>query len=157
MVPFVHNAAASFHEPVRIQLRVQPKPMFILGPRRVMEFDRNQLAYPAVRSRVIERLGEIRTPSKYVEQSSRAHVVTEAVRGILEDVAPKSRKTPHQHWISQRTMKLIEERDDACRRSANLGRAIQKCHAAVADARPDFATSPQAGSTIRFQASPMQD
>lgn len=88
VVPFVRTAAGSYHEPVRSRVRIQPRPISMPGPRRIVEYDRNQLAYPAVRKKIIERLEGVHTPPKYVEQTSRAHVVGETLRGILADVAP---------------------------------------------------------------------
>ena len=60
------------------------------------------------------------------------HVLNAAIVEILEEVIPKARKTAKQHWVSDVSLRAIEERGKVCKRSRHHGRAIAKCHAEAA-------------------------
>ena len=110
-----------------MQIQVKPAPITVASSRRFIELDRDQLAYPEVQRHIRSKLATLETLSKHVEQPSRSHVITEAVRNIFCEAAPESRKIKRQCWISAATIHAIELRDHTYKRSRNLGRGIKRC------------------------------
>ena len=110
---FAHAAEATYHEPVVLSVKMRVEVQQVTASRRIPGYDRSQLQHPVVKQELRRRLQEVETPSKHVEQSTRAHVVNESIRGILADIAPKPRKVPRQRWITALTMEIIDLRDSA--------------------------------------------
>ena len=131
---FAHSALGGFHEPLMARLQISPAPVSIAGSRRHAQFDRKALQEPAVQARVRVRLAELSTPSRYVEQTTRSHMLSSAIHGILCEEAPKPRKVMRKSWISDDTKAAICMRDEQFRRSRRLGRGIQRCHQEIAKA-----------------------
>ena len=72
---FAHSALGGFHEPLMARVQVTPAPISIAGSRRHAQFDRRALQEPAVQAEVRSRLAELSTPSRYVEQTTRSHML----------------------------------------------------------------------------------
>ena len=61
-----------------------------------------------------------------IEQATRTHIITEAVRPILVEVTPKERPEPRQHWISDATMFIIDSRHLMQRKIRHTGKILKK-------------------------------
>ena len=60
-----------------------------------------------------------------MEQSTRAHVVSNAIIEVLAAAALVATKVPGQSWISQRTLQIIERRDIVFKKVTGLGKAVK--------------------------------
>ena len=137
IVEWAHQPDGGYHEPVAIRLKVMPKPRVASVSRRVPQFDRNKLQDPAVQEKIRTDLASIVAPPIHFEQSTRSHVLTQAVRNVIENAAPKERKPKRQHWLSATSKSLIEARDLVFKQMRRCGRAIQKCHELASHGGPD--------------------
>ena len=89
----------------------QSKPQHMNASRRKPHFDRAKLQRPEVQQCIKRELAKIMTPPAYFEQTTRAHLVARAIRSVVEYAAPLEKKPQGQHWISDRSHKLVECRD----------------------------------------------
>ena len=85
----VHQVISGQHEAVKATLKVDPMLQTIIDSRRRETFDRSQLKDPAVQAIIRGKLAKLTTPSRFVEKNTRAHVLSRAVRGVLEEVIPE--------------------------------------------------------------------
>ena len=123
---FVHVVEGGNHEPIVLDVMVEPGSEIHNTSRRKLNFDKAKLKRPDVASAARAALAQIPLPSIELEQASRSHIVAEAIRNVLEEVAPKDKRTPKQHWVSARTVAIIEAKHDILREIRHTGRALKK-------------------------------
>lgn len=122
---------SSFHEPVLLDIMVVPKAQVVPVSRRICAFDRAKLTNPEVQREVRKSLAAIHVPPIAVEQTSRSHYVSEAIKAVRIAAAPRSQRTAKKHWVSCRSLITIEYRDCLQKRVRQLGRALKKLMAAA--------------------------
>lgn len=104
---WAHHAEAGYHEPLLMDIILTPVPPQMYASKRKPRFDRAKLQLPEVQQCIRKGLAQISTPPAYIEQTTRGFLVARAVRSVVEEVAPCELKPRKQHWVSDRSCKLI--------------------------------------------------
>lgn len=100
------------HELLATDFVIKPGSEQIPVSRRQLVFDKHKLKDPAVAEAVRNELASIPLPGRHIEQTSRSFIVLSVVQTLLCTHAPKDRKTPKNHWITEGTLLLIEFKDN---------------------------------------------
>lgn len=108
----MHVVEGGQHEAVAMDVTVEAGGGGYMRSRRKLDFDKAELRDPSVVAHLKRALSEIPLPGRNIEQESRAQYVAEAVRDVLQSVAPNAQREAKQHWISEHSLKIIEVRDD---------------------------------------------
>ena len=96
---FAHLVDHAHHEPILLDVIFEPSSVKVPVSRRSLGFDRLKLQDPEVVENVKAGLAKIVVAGRHVEQSSRCHIIAEAVRGVLQREAPKAEKKQKQTCV----------------------------------------------------------
>ena len=127
-----HSTKKSVHEPIMLDFSPVIKSSVVTSSRRTPMFDKARLQDADVQSHIKRELARLSTPPAFLEQFTHNFLLSRAIRGIVEQAAPKEKKPRTNHWISERTRQIVEYRDEALKLFRRLGRALKKCHSDVA-------------------------
>ena len=110
-VEFAHLVKGANHEPVVVDILVRPGASKLVMSRRKPKYDRKKLTLPAIQHLVREGLATIVVPPRHIEQTTRCHIISEAVGEVLAAAAPPSRRPPKTRWVSNETLTAVDFRD----------------------------------------------